>query len=361
MYNEIKRRKTSQVRIGSLFCGSDYPVSIQSMTKTDTRDITSTVNQINKLAKIGCELIRVAVLDLRAAKAIKDIKREIAIPLEADIHFSPILAIEAIKGGSDCIRLNPGNIKDGHSLKEILKFAVKKGISIRVGINSGSMPEGDSTKPHKEDPALAMVNTALNYIKIFEKQKFYELIVSLKASDVLTTIRAYRTMSKRCGYPFHLGVTATGFTPSSIIKSSIGIGTLLLEGIGDTIRVSLTDTPEQEVIVAREILSSLRIRRFSHEVISCPTCGRCQIDINRITKKVKEVLDKIPLNGKKPPIKVAIMGCIVNGPGEAKDADIGIAGGNRFGALFKKGMLIKKVKETELIDTLIKEIKDEVV
>lgn len=354
----VKRRKTRQVRIGRLFCGSDYPVSVQSMTKTDTRDIDSTVRQINELEGQGCELIRVAVLDLEAARAIKDIRKEIRLPLEADIHFSPSLAIEAINSGSDCIRLNPGNIRDERSLKEILRLARRKGVSIRIGVNSGSLPEAN--KAHK-NIALAMTKLALEYIRILEKQKFYEIILSLKASDVITTIEAYRMMSKKCDYPFHLGVTATGIAPSSIIKSSIGIGALLLEGIGDTIRVSLTDTPFQEVIVAREILSSLKLRQLSHEVISCPTCGRCQIDITGITKKIKAALDKLPSNGKKSPLKVAIMGCVVNGPGEARDVDIGIAGGKGFAALFKKGRLVKKIKEIELVNTLIKEIKNEMV
>ncbi len=357
MSNGVKRRKTRQVRIGRLFCGSDYPVSIQSMTKTDTRNVASTVAQINKLAAEGCEIIKVAVLDIEAARAIRDIKKEITIPLEADIHFNPALAVESIHSGADCIRLNPGNISDKMSLKEILREACERDISIRVGVNSGSLPVSGGRR-HK-NTALAMADAAARHIKIFEGYDFYKLMVSLKASDVLTTIEAYRIMAKRCDYPFHLGVTATGIAPSSVIKSSIGIGALLVDGIGDTIRVSLTDAPEQEVIVAKDILSSLRLRYFSHEVISCPTCGRCQIDIVNITRKIKDTLNRLPLNGKKSYIKVAIMGCVVNGPGEARDADIGIAGGKGFGALFKKGRLVKKVKEDRLIDTLIKEIKDE--
>ncbi len=349
-----KRRQTRQVRIGNVFCGSKHPITICSMTKTDTRSVKATVRQINELYGCGCEIIRVAVVDERAAKAIKDIKKEIPIPLEADIHFNPLLAIEAIKSGADCIRLNPGNIRDKASLKKILNSAKSNDVSIRVGVNSGSLKPSSSIK----DISLQMADSALKYITLFEKQKFYELIVSLKSSDVITTINAYKAMSEKCDYPFHLGVTATGIIPGSIVKSSIGIGTLLLDGIGDTMRVSLTDTPKEEVIVAREILSSLNIRKFDYELISCPTCGRCQVDITKMAKKINSTLEKmVPMAGKKKSsIKVAVMGCVVNGPGEAKDADIGIAAGKGYAALFKKGKLIKRVKEQEIVPTLLNEI-----
>ncbi len=351
----MKRRKTCQVSIGKVKVGGGAVVSVQSMTKTDTRDMRATIRQIKKLEKEGCEIIRVAIPDSEAAETIPAIKKRIKIPLIADIHFDYKLALEALENGADGIRINPGNIRDKGKIIQIVRKAKKKKIPIRIGVNSGSLDR----KKYKGSLTQAMVRSALDSIKIFEKEKFYNIIVSLKASDVLTTIKAYRLMAKKCNYPFHLGITATGLPPSGIIKSAIGIGSLLLEGIGDTIRVSLTGPPQEEVRVGYEILKVLGLRK-GIEIIACPTCGRCEINLIKIAKEVEKKVygERFTVNGKRP-LKVAIMGCVVNGPGEAREADIGMAGGKKQGVIFKRGRVIKRVKEKDLVKALLREIPKE--
>lgn len=344
----IKRRKTRSVKIGDVGVGGQNPISIQSMTKTHTKDVTATVKEIKRLEKEGCEIIRVAVPDKASAEAIGKIKSRIKIPLICDIHFNYRLALASIEHGADAIRLNPGNINRKEHIEAVVKKAKKEKISIRVGVNSGSL-----NGPGNPILSIAhrMVQSALNYVKILEDLDFYDTIVSLKASDVPTTIGAYRWMASHCDYPFHLGVTATGLPGAGLVKSAVGIGSLLNGGIGDTIRVSLTAGPVEEVRAAKLILGSLELRRFGPEIISCPTCGRCEVDLVKIAKEVEKKMHS------RMPLKVAIMGCVVNGPGEARDADIGIACGRRSGMLFRQGKKVRKVKESKIVAELLKEIK----
>jgi len=346
----IKRRKTKVIKIGNVKIGGSNPVAVQSMTNTDTRDAKATIKQIKELEKAGCEIIRVAVPDEKAAKAIKAIKKEIKIPLVADIHFDYKLALEAIRARADKIRINPGNIGSKDKVKEVVKACQKKKIPIRIGVNIGSLKPELVRKYGRT--SKAMVKSALENIKILEDLNFKDIVVSLKASDVLRTIEAYRLLSKKVDYPLHLGITEAGTPKSGIIKSAIGLGILLEEGIGDTIRVSLTDNPEEEVKVAWEILKALNLRERGPVLVSCPTCGRTEIDLIKLANKVEQELVKI-----KKPIKVAVMGCVVNGPGEASEADIGIAGGKRAGVLFKKGKVIKTLPESKLLTELLKQIK----
>ena len=353
---------TKQIRVGKVRIGGKTPIVIQSMAKTDTRDVAATVAEIRELEKAGCELVRVAVRDFQAASAIKKIKKKIRIPLAADIHFDYRLALAAIENGADKIRLNPGNIRREEQIIEVARAAKKKRVPIRVGVNSGSVVtnEGRRTKDEgRENLAGRMVKSALDYIKLLEKARFYDIIVSLKASDVLTTIDAYRRFSKRSRYPLHLGITAAGPISTGLVKSSIGIGVLLLEGIGDTIRVSLTADPCSEVAAAKNILQALGLRRFGPDIISCPTCGRCQVDLQRM---VKEVEVRIPYSVYRIPknkfLRIAIMGCEVNGPGEAKEADIGVACGQKSGAIFKKGKILYRVKEKDIVPKLLYEIRN---
>ena len=355
----MKRHRTRKIRVGNLYIGGNAPVSVQSMTKTDTRNVKSTVAQIRKLQKEGCEIIRCAVPDMEAAQKLGQIKRRIKIPLVADIHFDWRLAIEAINQGVDKIRINPGNIEKEEHVRNIIQAAKKAKIAVRIGINSGSLKSLRMIH-NASKRAQLMVSSALGYIKLVEKMDFHNIVVSLKASDVPTTIEAYRLMARKTAYPLHLGITEAGTKFFGAIKSSVGIGSLLSLGIGDTIRVSLTDDPIEEVRVAYQILKTLGLRQWGPEVISCPTCGRCEIDIVNIARKVENRLfHYIKPNGKmQQPIKIAIMGCVVNGPGEAMDADIGIAGGKKAGILFKNGKIIKKVKEKDLVKTLIKEIEN---
>ncbi|MBU3912238.1 MAG: flavodoxin-dependent (E)-4-hydroxy-3-methylbut-2-enyl-diphosphate synthase [Candidatus Omnitrophica bacterium] len=350
---------TRQIRIGNLKIGGNAPIVIQSMTKTDTRDAAATVRQIKELELAGCELIRVAVKDFQAASAIKKIKKKIKIPLVADIHFDYRLAIAAIENGADKIRLNPGNIHREEQVIEVARAAKKRKIPIRVGVNSGSIrSQVISHKPQATSHRLQvenMIKSVIDYINILERMEFYDIIVSLKASNVLTTIDAYRKFSRLSKYPLHLGVTAAGPLATGLVKSSLGIGILLSEGIGDTIRVSLTGDPVEEVTAAKNILQALSLRSFGPEIISCPTCGRCQVDLQKIVKQVEDYITHYTLRitrTKWP--KIAIMGCEVNGPGEAKEADIGIAFGKGTGVLFKKGKIVKRVKEKEVIRELMK-------
>jgi len=346
-----KRRPTKPIKLGTLQIGGGAPIIVQSMTKTDTRDVPSTISQIKRLEKAGCEAVRVAILDKEAAKAIKSIKKEIRIPLIADIHFDWRLAIEAVKNGADGLRINPGNIGDRLRMKKVVSAAKDMGIPIRIGVNAGSL-EKDLLKKYGHPTAEALVESARRHVRILEDMDFTSIKVSLKASDVVKTVDAYRLFSKEFDYPLHIGISEAGPSFSGTIKSAVGLGILLSEGIGDTIRVSLTTDPAEEVRVAYEILKSLHLRECGPEIISCPTCGRCEIDLRSLIDKVETELIDI-----KTPVKVAVMGCVVNGPGEAREADIGIAGGRGVGILFKQGQVVKKVKEPELLSTLIREIK----
>ena len=348
----IQRRKTRQISVGGVKVGGDAPVSVQSMTKTDTRDIRKTVSQIRRLERAGCEIIRVAVVDPEAARAIAEIKKRIHIPLIADIHFHHRLALEAMKSGADGLRINPGNIGGSDRLKTIVNEAKKRSIPIRIGVNAGSL-EKDLLERFRGATPEAMVESALRTIAGIEDSGFHLLKVSLKASDVPRTLEAYRLFSKRSDYPLHLGITEAGRGTGGIVKSSIGIGFLLSEGIGDTLRVSLTGDPAEEVRVGHEILRALGIRRKGVEIISCPTCGRCEIDILRIVKKVERALQSVTA-----PVTVAMMGCVVNGPGEAKEADVGIAGGKGVGLLFRKGNVVARVKERDFVNVLVREVNE---
>lgn len=346
----IKRRRTRQISIGPVKVGGDAPISVQSMTKTDTRDIQKTVHQIRRLEEAGCEIIRVAVVDEEAARAITEIKKKIRIPLIADIHFHPRLALMAMESGADALRINPGNIGGRNRLKPIITEARDRFIPIRIGVNSGSL-EKDLLKRFGGTTPEAMVSSALRTIEWMEDLGFHLIKVALKASDVLRTVGAYRLFSKKSDYPLHLGVTEAGKGSGAIVKSSIGMGLLLSEGMGDTLRVSLTGDPMDEVRVGYEILRALNIRKRGIEIISCPTCGRCEVDLTRLVEKVERAVKKITT-----PLTVAIMGCVVNGPGEAKEADVGIAGGKGVGVLFKKGKVGRKLKEKDFVSVLLSEI-----
>ncbi len=343
------RKATKKIKVGNLFVGGDAPVTIQSMANTDTRKIDETVRQINELEKAGCEIIRVAVPDMEAATAIYSIKNKINIPLVADIHFDYKLALKSIESGVDALRINPGNIGSEAKIKEVVTAAKDRNIPIRVGVNTGSIERDILDKYGRSSEAL--VESALRHVNILEKFGFYDIVISVKSSDVMENIISYRMLSEKTDYPLHLGVTEAGTIFSGTIKSSIGIGCLLCEGIGDTIRVSLTDNPVEEVKVAKEILKACGIRKMGIEIVSCPTCGRTNIDLISLAKKAEEALKDI-----NKPIKVAIMGCAVNGPGEAREADIGIAGGIGEGLIFKKGEILRKVSEDKLLEELIKEI-----
>ncbi|WP_041723112.1 flavodoxin-dependent (E)-4-hydroxy-3-methylbut-2-enyl-diphosphate synthase [Caldicellulosiruptor hydrothermalis] len=340
---------TKKIKIGNLYIGGGEPIRIQSMTNTKTKDVEATVEQILRLESLGCDIIRVAVPDLDSAKAISKIKLKIHIPLVADIHFDHKLALEAIYNGADKIRINPGNIGDERKVQEIAKEAKRYGIAIRVGANSGSLPK-DILQKYKSPVPDAIVEAAIYQVKLLERFEFDNIVVSVKSSDVLTTIKSYEILSQKLSYPLHVGLTEAGTFVAGTVKSSIAIGYLLLRGIGDTIRVSLTDSPEKEVIVAKEILKSLKLRK-GVKMVSCPTCARCNVDLLKIANEVENRIQNLDLD-----ITVAIMGCAVNGPGEAKEADVGVACGVGEGLLFKKGKIIRKVKENEIVDELVKEI-----
>ncbi|MFH1894562.1 MAG: flavodoxin-dependent (E)-4-hydroxy-3-methylbut-2-enyl-diphosphate synthase [Patescibacteria group bacterium] len=347
---DIKRRKTKIVKIGGVKIGGGFPVAIQSMTNTATSDVKKTVQQIKELEAAGCEIIRVGVPDLESAKAIGRIKKQINIPLVADIHFSCQLALEAINQGADKIRINPGNFpKD--DLKKLADLANKKKIPIRVGINSGSIEKEILAKHGKATPEM-MVKSALKNIKLMESLGFYNMVMSLKAPDIMRTIKAHEMLSKKVDYPLHLGITEAGTEFSGTIKSSIGLGYLLLKGIGDTIRISLSATPVKEVKVAQEILKSLGLRKRGLEIVSCPTCSRTEIDVINTAQKIENSF----LNITKP-IKVAVMGCIVNGLGEAREADLAVVGVKKFALLMKGGKELRKIKKENVLEELKKEIK----
>ncbi len=348
----MERRKTRQISIGPVKVGGDAPLSVQSMTKTDTRDVRKTVAQIRSLEEAGCEIIRVAVVDEAAAHAIAEIKKRIRIPLIADIHFHPRLALLAMASGADGLRINPGNIGGRDRLKPVVMEARDRSVPVRIGVNSGSL-EKDLLKRFGGVTPETMVSSALRTIEWMEDLGFHLIKISLKASDALRTVEAYRLFSKKSDYPLHLGVTEAGKGSGAVVKSSIGIGLLLSEGIGDTLRVSLTGDSVEEVRVGYAILRALNIRKRGVEIISCPTCGRCEVDLTRLVGRVEKGVKKISA-----PLTVAIMGCVVNGPGEAKEADIGIAGGKGVGVLFKKGKVVRKLKEKDFVSVLLSEIQE---
>ncbi|MGD0855996.1 MAG: flavodoxin-dependent (E)-4-hydroxy-3-methylbut-2-enyl-diphosphate synthase [Dehalococcoidia bacterium] len=344
----IKRRISKAIQIAGVKVGGDAPVSVQSMTKTDTRNIAATVSQIKELEECGCEIIRVAVPDTEAAEAISKIKRKIKIPLIADIHFDYRLALAAIKSGADSLRLNPGNIRDKEQIKKVVTAAKAKQVPIRIGVNFGSLPPSSGSKMPAAD---FMVKLAMEQVDLLESMDFDLIKIALKAFDVPTTISAYRKIAKKTTYPLHLGVTEAGLPRTGVIRSSVGIGILLYEGIGDTLRVSLSSHPKEEVFAGYEILKSLNIREHGPVLVSCPSCGRSESDVLGLAQSVSDYLFEV-----KKTIKVAVMGCVVNGPGEAKDADVGIACGKGKGVIFRKGAIIRTVKEQEFLKSLIEEI-----
>lgn len=346
----IKRKITRSVKVGNLLIGGGNNVVIQSMCNTDTRNVKETVAQIKRLEEAGCEMVRVAVPDMEAAKAIGEIKKEISIPLVADIHFDYRLALEAMEQGIDKVRINPGNIGSEEKIRAVVEKAKEKHIPIRIGVNSGSL-EKDLLEKYGHVTPEALVESALKHVRILERYDFHDIVISIKASSVPFSIAAYSLLSQKVDYPLHVGITEAGTVWGGTVKSAVGIGSILAMGFGDTIRVSLTGDPVEEIRAAKEILKSLELRKFGVEFVSCPTCGRTQIDLVSIASQVEEKCRKINKN-----IKVAVMGCVVNGPGEAREADIGIAGGKGEGLIFKKGEIIKKVPENELIDALMAEI-----
>ncbi len=347
----ILRKKTKEIKIGNVGIGGDNPIRVQSMTNTDTKDVASTIAQIKRLEEVGCELVRVAIYDRDCASAIKDIKKEISIPLIADIHFDYKLAIASIDFGVDGLRINPGNIGTEKNIKKVVERAKDRGVPIRIGVNSGSL-EKEILKKHRGPTPSALVESALKNISILEKLNFYDIKVSIKSSSVLDTIYAYRLLSEKVDYPLHIGITEAGFGYRGIVKSSVGLGILLFLGIGDTLRVSLTGDPVQEVLVAWEILRALKIRERGPDIISCPTCARTEIDVLKISQEIEDFLKTY-----EDVFTVAVMGCPVNGPGEAKEADIGVAGGKNMGVIFKEGKVIKKIKD---LSSLMEEFKKEV-
>jgi (E)-4-hydroxy-3-methylbut-2-enyl-diphosphate synthase len=346
----MTRNETKKVRIGNVWIGGGSPVAIQSMTNTKTEDVESTVAQILKLEAAGCEIIRCAVPTMEAAEVLKEIKKQIHIPLVADIHFDYRLAIAAIENGADKIRINPGNIGDKDRVKAVVDKAKEYGIPIRVGVNSGSL-EKNLVEKYGGVTAEGIVESALDKVRLIEDMGYDNLVVSIKSSDVLMCVKAHELIAKECPYPLHVGITESGTLLSGNIKSSVGLGIILYQGIGDTIRVSLTGDPVEEIKSAKLILKTLGLRKGGIEIVSCPTCGRTKIDLIGLANQVEDMVKDIPLD-----IKVAVMGCVVNGPGEAKEADIGIAGGIGEGLLIKKGEIIKKVKEEELLETLRQEL-----
>jgi (E)-4-hydroxy-3-methylbut-2-enyl-diphosphate synthase len=344
----MKRRISKQIKIGGVAIGGGAPVVVQSMTKTDTRDVKATVRQIKQLEEVGCEIVRVAVPDAAAARALVDIKQKTKLPLVADIHFDYRLALMALEAGVDGLRLNPGNIGEPDKVKKVALAAKERGVPIRIGVNAGSLPP---TKDKTLSIAERMVAAALEQIKLLESLDFDLIKVSLKAFDVPTTIAAYQSIAEKMPYPLHIGITESGLPRTGIIRSSVGIGTLLWLGIGDTIRVSLTAPPQEEVFAAYEILKSLDLRQRGPVLVSCPTCGRAEADVVKLAQEVEKHLLKID-----KPIKVAVMGCVVNGPGEAKDADVGIACGKGKGVIFKKGVKVAVVEEKDFLNNLMKEV-----
>lgn len=371
------RRKTRQVRVGNVLIGGDAPIAVQSMTTTYTRDVATTVAQIHRLEETGCEIVRVAVPEMEDALVISEIKRQIHIPLVADIHYNPALALEVIRQGIDKVRINPGNLLNGRkSLEQIATAAKERGVAMRIGVNSGSIDALDKAAQmqriqvrlrddgvlERTDPVEArrrerehlvdrMVGRALEYIGWCEELDYHDIVVSLKSSSVLTAVAAYRLFSQKSDYPLHLGITEAGTLVSGSVKSGVGLGMLLADGIGDTIRVSLSAEPEEEIPVAYEILRSLELRNRGVTFVSCPSCGRVEIDVIQVANEVEKRLTKV-----QTPIQVAVMGCVVNGPGESRDADVGLAGGKGKGVIFRKGQVVKTVPEDQFLDAVLKEV-----
>ncbi len=345
-----ERKLTREVRVGNVKIGGNNPISVQSMTNTDTRDVQKTVEQIKRLEKVGCDIVRVAVVDMEAAKCISKIKEQINIPIIADIHFDYKLALESIEQGVDGIRINPGNIGSIDKVKAVVEKCKERDLKIRIGVNGGSL-EKELLKKYGSPTAEALVESAMGHIKILEDLDFYNIVISLKSSNIYTAVEAYELMSQKVDYPLHIGITEAGGVRAGTIKSSIGIGALLLKGIGDTMRISLTGDPVEEVKVGKDILRNLELLNDRIKIVSCPTCGRCNIDLIKIANEVEEKIQNIEKN-----MTVAIMGCVVNGPGEAREADIGIAGGKGQGILFKKGKIIRKIPDDKLVEELLEEI-----
>ncbi|MCK8058797.1 MULTISPECIES: flavodoxin-dependent (E)-4-hydroxy-3-methylbut-2-enyl-diphosphate synthase [unclassified Fusibacter] len=344
------RKKTKKIQVGDLFIGGDAPISIQSMTTTYTEDVDKTVEQIKALLIAGCEIVRVAVPTLEAARAIREIKKQVSCPIVADIHFDYRLALAAIEAGVDKVRLNPGNIGSEERIKEVVEALKSKRIPVRIGVNSGSV-EKDLLEKYGAPTPEAMVESALRHVRLVEKYGYDQIAISIKSSDVVNTVKAYRLLSEAVDYPLHVGVTEAGTLFQASIKSAMGIGSLLLDGIGDTIRVSVTGDPVQEIRVAKGILASAGVREFGLKIVSCPTCGRCHIGLETLVNEVEAALSHITA-----PVTIAIMGCAVNGPGEAREADFGIAGGIGEALLFKKGEIIKKIPQESVVDELKKEV-----
>ncbi|MBI5328548.1 MAG: flavodoxin-dependent (E)-4-hydroxy-3-methylbut-2-enyl-diphosphate synthase [Deltaproteobacteria bacterium] len=346
----MNRRKTRQIAVGGIRIGSDFPISVQSMTNTDTADVKATIKQISALEAAGCEIARVAVPNMEAAEAVGKIKKASSIPIIADIHFNYKLALKVIDKGIDGLRLNPGNIGDKQKIKTVVKAARENKLPIRIGVNAGSL-EKDILEKYGHPTSDAMAESALRHIKILEDNDFLDIKISLKASDIWKTIEAYRLLAKKVDYPFHIGITEAGTMFSGTVKSAVGLGILLADGIGDTLRVSLTGDPVEEVKVGWEILKAMKLRERGVNIISCPTCGRIKLDIITLANEIEKRLSHI-----KRPVNIALMGCVVNGPGEAIESDIGIAGGDGAGLLYIKGKPAKKVKEKDIVDAIIKEV-----
>ena len=343
----MNRRNSRKVKVRDIYVGGDAPITIQSMTNVRTSNVNEVLAQMNELHKAGCEIIRCAVLDMNDAEALKEITEKSPMPVVADIHFDYKLALKAIENGVSALRINPGNIGGIDRITKVAEACKAKNIPIRIGVNSGSV-EKDILKKYGKPTAEGLVESALRNVKILEDLDFFDIVISIKSSNVQMMIEAYRLIADKCDYPLHLGVTESGTVFKGTIKSSVGIGTLLAEGIGDTIRVSLTSDPVEEIKVASEILKSLGLKKSGVEFVSCPTCGRTQINLIKIAEEVEKKLENC-----KKQIKVAVMGCVVNGPGEAREADIGIAGGRGEGIIFRKGEIVRKVKEDQLIDALM--------
>ena len=352
MDSGMVRRITREIRVGQVVIGGNAPVSVQSMTNTFTEDVQATIDQIRRLENAGCEIVRLAIPNEAAAEALSVVKSGVSIPVITDIHFDYRLAIAAARFGADALRINPGNIGGRRQIQAVVDCARGHGIPIRIGVNSGSL-EKDLIEKHRGATVDAMVESAMRHISVLESMNFDAIKVSIKTSDVGRTVAAYRRLSQLTDYPLHLGVTEAGTLYSGIVKSALGIGMLLSEGIGDTLRVSLTRDPVEEVCVGYEILKALNIRRRGPEIISCPTCGRCRIDLFGIVEQVEKALENF-----RAPIKIAIMGCVVNGPGEAREADVGIAGGDGIGILFKKGRVVEKFPQEKLVHVLMEHLAD---
>ena len=348
----IERRKSKKIKVGNIFIGGESPITVQSMLNVEAHDIEGNVRQAKKLEKAGCEIIRAAVPDLEAVKTIAALKENISVPIVSDIHFNYKIALECVAAGVDKVRINPGNIGADENVKAVADACRKNNVPIRIGVNSGSV-EKHILEKYGAPTAQAMAESAMYHVRLLEKFDFDDIVISIKSSNVQTMIEAYKKVSSMCDYPLHLGVTEAGTKRMGMLKSAVGIGTLLMNGIGDTIRVSLTDDPTEEVYAGFDILKAAGIKNDTPTLVSCPTCGRTKIDLISLANEVEEKLRNV-----KKPIKVAVMGCVVNGPGEAREADVGIAGGDGCGLVFKHGEILRKVPEGELVNELMKEIEN---